>query len=134
MLPPPFRLFPRVTARSLPWLCALPLWWAAGCAEHPDFVVVKASAAPTYTGQKFASSSPKSESYVFYQGTFFLGDTRDASVTRTSFADITKALVPNLAKHRYFPTRDVPAADLLLVVNWGTTSIDDGGKSDPLKS
>jgi hypothetical protein len=114
------------------WLFIAAAWLPlAGCASHPDFVVVKANASDTYTFQKQADGSAKPESYVFYRGKFFSGDTRDASMAHTSFADIAKVLAPSLARDGYFPAKDLTTADLLIVVNWGTTSIDDGGKSDP---
>ena len=38
-----------------------------------------------------------------------------------SFSRIAEALAPELAQHQYFPAKDFRAADLLLVVHWGTT-------------
>jgi hypothetical protein len=104
---------------------------AALRADHADFVVVNANASKAYAQRKFVNGVPKPETYVFYQGRFFPGDTRDGSLSRATFMDIAKVLAPSLAKHNYLPTRDVKAADLVIVVNWGTTMTDFGGKSVP---
>jgi hypothetical protein len=100
-------------------------------ADHTDFVVVNATASKAYTQQKFVNGVPKPETYVFYEGKYFGGVTKDSTVAHASFMDIAKVLAPNLVKQNYYPTRDVQGADLLIVVNWGTTITDFGGKSDP---
>jgi hypothetical protein len=101
-------------------------------ADHTDFVVINAAASKAYTQRKFVNGVAQPESYVFYEGKYFGGLTRDLSMVHTSFMDIAKVLAPNLAKQNYLPTKDIKAADLLIVVNWGTTVTDDTGKkSDP---
>jgi hypothetical protein len=105
-------------------LAAAALLPAALRASHIDFVIVNATASPDYTNRKFANGSPRPETYVFYEGKYFDGTTHDASIARTSFLDIARILAPNLAKQNYLPTRDVAGADLLIVVNWGTTATD----------
>ena len=101
-------------------------------ADHEDFVVVNATASPAYTQQKFANGVPKPESYVFLEGKYFSGTTHDGSISHMGIMDIAKVLAPNLAKQNYIPTKDTKGADLVLVVNWGTTVIDETGKkSDP---
>jgi hypothetical protein len=87
-----------------------------------------ANASKGYTQNKFADGSPKPESYVFFQGRFFAG-TPDRSIERATFLDIARTLAPDLAKQNYLPAQDVGAADLFIVVNWGTTMIEPG--SDP---
>jgi len=95
-------------------------------ADHADFVTISATASKTYTQRKLVNGSPKPESYVFYQGKFFGGITRDPSVDRTAFLSIAKTLAPELAKQNYLPVSKGPPtnSDLLIVVNWGTTVID----------
>jgi hypothetical protein len=101
-------------------------------ADHADFVVISATASKAYTQKKFVHGVPQPQTYVFYEGKYFGGLTRDPSIARTKFMDIAKVLAPNLAKQNYLPTKDVKAADLLIVVNWGTTVTDEiGKKSDP---
>jgi hypothetical protein len=104
-------------------------------ADHTDFVVINAMASKAYTERKFVNGAAQPESYVFYQGKYFGGLTRDPSMVHTTFMDIAKVLAPNLAKQNYLPTKNVKAADLLIVVDWGTTVTDDTGKkSNPNSS
>jgi hypothetical protein len=92
-------------------------------ADHEGFVTVSASATKGYAQRKFVDGIPQRQSYVFYEGKFF-GQTNDPSLQRVSFIDVARMLAPDLAKQSYFPTRDAKAADLLIVVNWGSTLTD----------
>jgi hypothetical protein len=94
-------------------------------AEHADPVAVLASADPAYVRSKFpgTGAKPRAESYLFAQGRFFGGGIRDGSLEHMQFLDIARILEPALAKHDYFPTGDRKAADLLLVVHWGSTDV-----------
>jgi hypothetical protein len=115
-------------------LAALASLPAAARADHTDFVVVSATASPAYTRQKFANGVPKAETYVFYEGKYFGGLTRDRSMAQIGVKEIGQALAPNLAKQNYLPTRNAPAADLLIVVNWGTTVTDETTKKSDLQT
>jgi len=92
-------------------------------ADHEAFVVINVNASKAYTEHKMANGSPRPETYIFYKGNFFPG-TPDLSMSRMTFDDIAKVLAPNLAKQNYLPAKDPRAADLLIVVNWGTTMTD----------
>lgn len=96
---------------------------AALRADHSGFVTVNATASKGYVQQKFVNGAPQRQTYVFFQGKFF-GETRDPSLERLSFMDVAKILAPDLAKQNFFPTRDARSADLLIVVNWGSTLTD----------
>jgi hypothetical protein len=95
-------------------------------ADHEDFVVISATASPAYTQRKFAGGSPRPESYVIFQGQYFGGGTRDPSLEHATFDSVIRTLGPDLARQNYLPLRNArfTAADLLIVVNWGTTVVD----------
>jgi len=97
-------------------------------------VAVKAGADQDYVRKKFADrgASPKSESYVFAQGSTFGGLLRDPSLEHTQFAEITRVLAPDLAVQRYYPSPDPKNADQIIVVHWGITGIDEGASLDQL--
>jgi len=107
-------------------LALLPAGLRAG---HTDFVVINATASKAYTQQKFLNGVPQPQTYVFYEGKYFSSTTNDTSIAHANFMDIAKILAPNLAKQNFIPTRDYKAANLLIVVNWGTTVTDYGGKN-----
>jgi hypothetical protein len=88
-------------------------------------VAVNAGADQDYVLHKFGGkAAAKAESFVLAQGNSFGGMTRDPSLEKAQFADIAKTLVPDLAVERFFPAKDPKAADLLIVVHWGETSVD----------
>src|SRR5476649_639204 len=116
------RRFSRRSGRSRLFVVAAVLPLAAVLrADHQDFVVINASASPAYTQRKFVDGVPQQQTYALFQGKFFDGQTRDPSVDHSTFLAVAKVLAPDLAKQRYFPARAAAAADLLIVVNWGTT-------------
>ncbi len=93
-------------------------------ADHQDFVIVNASASPAYVQRKFINGTPQQQTYIFFQGKTFAGETRDSSIDHASFDAIVHTLAPDLAKQNYLPAQRAPGADLLIVVNWGTTVTD----------
>jgi hypothetical protein len=89
-------------------------------------VAVAAGADRDYVVQKFgAPRGAKPETFVFAQGRFFGGYLRDSTLEHTDFLKIARTLTPDLAKQRYFPAADAGNADLLLVVHWGITAVEE---------
>lgn len=88
-----------------------------------DAIVISSTAAPDYQRPLDAKGKPAPETYVFMEGIHLEGGTRDRSEERMTYEEITRTLAVNLAKQNYFPTRDVPAANVLIRVYWGTTLI-----------
>jgi len=86
-----------------------------------DHVAVTAFAKTEYTRRKYENGKPRVETYVFMQGKYFEGHTVDRSIERMTFRQLVERLAPELARQQYLPTTDLKAADLLLVVHWGTT-------------
>ena len=112
-------------------LAAAPL---AG-AWHDDSVAVAAGADKDYVQRKFGErgAAPRPESFVFAKGKFFGGYLRDGSLERTQFAEIARELAPDLALQKYYPAADPKNADILIVVHWGITSVEedpDHGQTD----
>jgi hypothetical protein len=92
-------------------------------ARSNDSIVVSATATNDYVRPLDAQGKPLPETYVFMEGQYMGSGSRDASEGRMSFDAITRVLAANLIKQNYIPTRDVPAANLLIRVIWGTTLI-----------
>ncbi|HWA09329.1 MAG TPA: hypothetical protein VG838_07770 [Opitutaceae bacterium] len=103
----------------------LPLLPATLCAQGrppTDAVAVSSSASVEYTRQKFGPGAPKPESYLFFQGTFYGGATRDKNLENEQFNQIVQVLGQNMVRQNYFPSKDPRSADLLIVVHWGVTT------------
>jgi hypothetical protein len=88
-----------------------------------DPVAVSSTTSVDYVRGKLDSGAPKPETYLFFQGKFFGGTTRDPNLERAQFNDIAQTLAKNLVKQEYYPTKDQKNADLLLVVHWGATTV-----------
>ena len=86
-------------------------------------VAVRARTDASYEAQKFGNGAAKDETYLFFQGRFFGGSTRDRMLEKTPFQQIANTLAAGLAKQHYFPTRDLLRADLLIIVHWGVTTV-----------
>jgi hypothetical protein len=96
-------------------------------ARQGDTVSVAAGADQDYVREKFgeAGRKPKAESYLFAKGSRFGGHLRDPSLETFQFSDVVRALAPDLAKQLYYPAADKNTADLLIVVHWGITTVDE---------
>jgi len=110
--------------KNLYWVSMF-LLAAALTAKPVKSIAVSATTVPTYVRPVDAQGKPRVETYIFTQGIFFEGSVLDQRLSQTRFEAIVQTLAPHLAKQNYLPTKDVPAADLLLVVHWGTTTIFD---------
>ena len=86
-----------------------------------DFVVVSATAEPTY-GRVLPDGSLRPESYVFSPGKQF-GNVPAASMSPATFRSVLEALAPALAKREYWPAAVPDEADLVIVVHWGETEV-----------
>jgi hypothetical protein len=90
-------------------------------------VAVSAGADEGYSLQKFGGigAEPKAETYVLAKGTFFEGFVRDSSLAREQFTEIVRVLEPALAVDRFYPSKEPKKANLLIVVHWGSTYVDE---------
>jgi len=90
-------------------------------------VSIAAGADKDYVAQKFGERGAKAkpETYVLAQGSFFDGGKTDGSLDRMPFAEVARELAPGLAVQSYFPSRDAKSAELLIVVHWGMTAVED---------
>jgi hypothetical protein len=113
-------LLPLVLAAVLP----VRLWAAAEAS-----IAASATAGSDYVRSTDETGALRPESYVFAEGKFFSGGTKDGSLERMTFADITKTMAVSLAKQNYFPAADLNSAQLVIMVHWGTTDI----YEDPLR-
>jgi hypothetical protein len=121
MCPRPTFLSGRIVRWFFPALALAALTTAR--AGRNDAIVVSATAARDYVRPIDAEGKPVPETYAFLEGEYMGSGTADASQRRMSFDALTRVLAANLIKQNYVPTKDVPAAKLLIRVVWGTTQI-----------
>lgn len=86
-------------------------------------IAASATAGSDYRRVRDARGNLAPESYVFAEGRYFGGTTRDGSLERMTFARVTQMLAPSLAKQNYLPASKLESADLVIMVHWGATEI-----------
>ena len=84
-------------------------------------ILIKAVASEGYVKQRNSDGKKKVQTYNFYQGRFFPGNTKDRSMERFTFMDIITNMAPHLQKQGYYNHPVVGEGDLLIVVHYGTT-------------
>lgn len=89
-----------------------------------DRFAVSAAAAPHYNREVPGKPGQlREESYVFLKGRFFGDAARNESLENLSFDAVARTLAVDLARQGYKPAPEAANADLLLMVHWGITQI-----------
>jgi len=88
-------------------------------------VIIKAEASVDYAERLSPSSKGKPVRYHFVEGKFFKGHANDKGLLNVSFFEIAVNLANHLAKHNYVPTGDAKGNDVMILVNWGVTAVED---------
>lgn len=120
-----------------------------------DFEAVFSKASNGYARTKLPDGSFKPETYTFKKGDYWSGEISDPTIDRMPFEEVARVIAAPLASQNYIRAEDPKAAQLLIVVHWGTTvapehrtmsaayqeledsqrgSMSPPGSADPLKS
>ena len=93
----------------------------AGSADDTEITAVFATLSNGYSRTKLPDGSLKPETYVVGNGGYARGSAANEPGGDVPFPEIVRVLARHLARSNYFPARDAKAADLLLMISWGTT-------------
>ena len=106
----------------------------AAQAQARDPVAVAAGAEKDYLRQRSSNSvAGRPETFVIAEGTYFGGKLRDPALEKTRFPEIADTLAHDLARHRYYPAPGAGGADLLIVVHWGITAVEEDASHGQLE-
>ncbi len=97
---------------------------AAAFAAKTARVFIDSEASINYNDVKEADEGAKYETYVFIKGNFYDGDFADKSLRTASFEEIAATLAENMKQRNYYPSTNPGEGDLLIVVHYGTTSVE----------
>lgn len=100
----------------------LPLLILAPILRAERLVLAHSTATNDYIRKRMVDGELQPQSYVFMQGRFLAGNTRDRSLERMSFQVIAERLAQDLRHQEFHPAPSLTQADLLLVVHWGATA------------
>lgn len=87
-------------------------------------VFIDSEASTTYNEVKENDGGAKYETYVFIRGNFYDGDFADKSLRTASFEEVVATLAENMKQRNYYPSSSPSEGDLMIVVHYGTTSVE----------
>ena len=87
-------------------------------------VFIDSEASTTYNEVKENDGGAKYETYVFIKGNFYVGDFDDKSLITASFEEVAATLAENMKQRNFYPSSSPSEGDLLIVVHYGTTSVE----------
>jgi len=88
-------------------------------------VIVDSWAKPEFLKARKGPNGLLPMSYVFAPGEYRGGLYSDKSLERMTITDIAQTLAKDLAAQKFYPAKVNTASDLLIVVHWGTTEIEE---------
>lgn len=111
--------------RIAPLIYATFLLFAFTSVSQASRVIIKAEASADYQDRQGSNGKGKPIRYHFVEGKFFKGHTNDNSLLNVNFYEIAENLASHLSQHHYVPTGDTKGNDVMLLVNWGVTAVED---------
>lgn len=104
-------------------LAAIVLGFQAGTVLYAKEVgvVINASADAEY--ERKLSGNPI-QTYHFIEGKYFPGTKRDNSLRKLDFMEVARTTARYLARQNFYPEQDKSKGDLLIMITWGTTTLD----------
>ena len=88
-------------------------------------VIISAEASMDYEQNKNSKNKDEVTRYHFVEGKFFRGHANDNSLTDISFFEIAENLAGHLANQNYVPSGNVKENEVMLLVNWGVTAVEE---------
>jgi hypothetical protein len=100
--------------------------YSVQAAEDSLVTAVYANASKDYQRVKMPDGSFKPEYYALSNGGYFPGDVRDPSIDEVPYPTIAGVVTQQLARQNYRLAQDSKSADLLILIQWGSTIPFDG--------
>lgn len=88
-------------------------------------VITNAWASPEFIDRRMGDEGPIPMTFHFAEGKFYGGAIRDKSLETYSLQDIAETLAADMEEQHFFPAPSTEEGDLLIVVHWGTTEVED---------
>ena len=90
-----------------------------------SLVVVKSKAHEDFSIAREQDPSKEVLTYAFMKGRFHPGTRNDPAMNNMSFSELVLEIATHLQKQNFLPVPDPQKADLLIVVHYGATSVQD---------
>ena len=95
------------------------------CLQGANRILIKTVASEEYVKQRALDGTKKIQTYNFYKGRYYPGNSKDRSLERFTFQDIIEDMAVHLQKQGYYNSPAVGEADLLIVVHYGATDYEE---------
>ncbi len=86
-------------------------------------IVIKSVALESYMTARTMDEKMEFQTYQFMEGNYHPGNRADPGMEKMTFRDIILDIAVNLQKQNFYPIPEKGKSDLLIVVHWGVTSI-----------
>lgn len=93
--------------------------------QAASLVVVNSKAHEGFSIAREQDPSKEVLTYAFMKGRFHPGTRNDPAMNNISFSDLVLEIATHLQKQNFLPVPDPQKADLLIVVHYGATSVQD---------
>jgi len=107
------------------WILSLAILFLAGSADSANRILIKTVASEEYVKQRAEGGPDEIQTYNFFKGRFYGGNSKDRSLERFTFKDIIVDMAVHLQKQGYHNHPEVGEGDLLIVVHWGATDYEE---------
>lgn len=87
-------------------------------------VFIDSEASESYNERKESESGAQYETYVFIEGKSYGAGFKDKSLKEPSFEEIVGTLAENMKDRNYYPSASPDQGDLLIVVHYGSTMVE----------
>jgi hypothetical protein len=110
----------------IPWVLTLVILFLTNCLQAANNrIIIKTVASEEYVKQRASDDKKKIQSYNFFEGRYYPGNSKDNSLERFTFTDIIQDMAVHLQKQGYYNSPVVGEADLLIVVHYGATDYEE---------
>lgn len=88
-------------------------------------IIIKAEATQEYTKAAAKRGPENPLTYHLVKGYFYPGNIADSSLQRVDFMEIARNLAMHLANQNFFPGKESDKNDLMIIVHWGVTAVEE---------
>lgn len=88
-------------------------------------VIIRSEASVDFTETQGGIDTSKITKYHFVPGKHYKGYAKDDTLSRVTFIEIAEVLAKELKKLNYVPSGQVEENDIMVLVNWGVTAVED---------
>jgi len=111
--------------KGTPWVLLVAFLIATSSLQGANRILIKAVASEQYVKDRALNHKKKVQTYNFYEGRYFSGNSKDRGMEEFTFMDIIENMAVNLQRQGYYNNPRIGEGDLLIVVHYGVTNYEE---------